>query len=192
MRKEIFFTSVSLIDNPVKEATAQAFRIAEEKGAIISFDPNVRLPLWDHPETEKENIRRYFNRAHIVKVSEEELLLLTGVEEEQEAILTLFSGANKLVIVTKGSKGSSIYTAGSMFEVKVVKVDAQDTTGAGDAFVGGLWYFLQNESKRIDLEVFLSNVTKVVEMGQFAGKCGAITTTRRRAIPALPTLNEVK
>ncbi|ARK30081.1 PfkB family carbohydrate kinase [Halalkalibacter krulwichiae] len=186
------FGSVSLIDHPVKEATAQALSIAETKGAIISFDPNVRLPLWDQAETAKECIRRYFNRAHIVKVSEEELFFLTGVKKEQEAVLTLFGGANKLVLVTKGSKGSSVYTAGSMLEVEAVKVDAQDTTGAGDAFVGGLLYFLQNESKQIDLEAFLSNETKVVEMVQFAGKCGAITTTRRGAIPALPALNDVK
>jgi fructokinase len=186
------FGSVSLIDNPVKEATARALRIAEEKGLIISFDPNVRLPLWDHVETAKETILRYFNRAHIVKVSDEELFFLTDIENEQEALRTLFGGMNKLVIVTKGSNGSSVYTASSTLEVAATKVDAQDTTGAGDAFVGGLLYFLQNELKQIDLVSFLSDEEKVVEMVQFASMCGAITTTRRGAIPALPALTEIK
>ncbi|MFC0472600.1 PfkB family carbohydrate kinase [Halalkalibacter kiskunsagensis] len=186
------FGSVSLIHNPVKEATVEALRIAEEKGLIISFDPNVRLALWDHAEAAKESILCYFNRAHVVKVSDEELFFLTGVEDETEAVRGLFGGVNKLVIVTKGSSGSSVYTTGFALEVAAVKVDAQDTTGAGDAFVGGLLYFLQKETKNKDLASFLTDEEKVKEMVHFASKCGAITTTNRGAIPALPVLSEVK
>ncbi len=186
------FGSVSLIHSPVKEATVEALRIAEEKGLTISFDPNVRLALWDHADTAKESILCYFNRAHIVKVSDEELLFLTGIENEAEAVRGLFGGMNKLVIVTKGALGSSIYTNGFTCEVAALKVDAQDTTGAGDAFVGGLLYFLQKEMKNRNVSSFLIDEEKVKEMVHFASTCGAITTTRRGAIPALPVLSEVK
>jgi fructokinase len=185
------FGSVSLIGHPVREATVEALRIAQEKGLTISFDPNVRLALWDDAETAKECILRYFKQAHIVKISDEELYFLTGIENEREAVYQLFGGMNELVVVTKGALGSVIYTRDYCQSVGALKVEAIDTTGAGDAFVGGLLFFLQKEMKSSSLIDFLKNDEKAREMVSFAGKCGAIATTRRGAIPALPALEGV-
>ena len=82
----LHFCSVSLIDAPIKEAHRRAIEIAKEKGCLISFDPNVRLPLWKNPEDCRKAILEFLPLSNIVKISDEELEFITGIKDEKEAL----------------------------------------------------------------------------------------------------------
>ncbi len=88
----LHFCSVDLIESPMKYAHKKAIKQAKDKGCLISFDPNVRLPLWDCPETCRETILEFLPEADLVKIADEELAFVTGIEEEREAIASLFTG----------------------------------------------------------------------------------------------------
>lgn len=184
----LHFCSVDLIEAPVKYAHLKAISLAKEAGALISFDPNVRLPLWDDPEKCRQTILEFLPFSHVIKISDEELDFITGIPDEKEAISSLFVGDVQHVIYTRGAKGAAWYT--SRFEVSEpgTKVDVIDTTGAGDAFIGALLYQL---SKMHGLNGSIEPEA-ASEMLAFANKAAAITTTRVGAIPSLPTLTEVE
>lgn len=183
----LHFCSVDLVDSPMKQAHLKAIEVVKEKGGLVSFDPNVRLPLWDSAEKCKETIQNFIPTAHIVKISDEELEFVTGISDMDEAIASLFQGDVKVVIYTRGKDGAELYISpdtkyvGSGFSVKV-----QDTTGAGDAFVGGFLYQL------LEKRAVQDNLTDIIhaygqEILQFANASGAITTMGKGAIPALPS-----
>lgn len=187
------FGSISLINEPVRSATKEAIKLAHEKNVVVSFDPNVRLPLWGSEENAKEAILQQIPQSHIVKVSKDELFFLTNVTDEKEAVSQLMTGSVAFLVVTQGAGGCTYYTHNTTGHVSGVSVDSVDTTGAGDAFVGGLLYKLsQNVETVEDLRKLLENKLSVEQDLSFANTCGAITTTKRGAIAALPTLEEVK
>ncbi|WP_433943577.1 carbohydrate kinase family protein [Paenibacillus sp. SN-8-1] len=184
----LHFCSVDLIEAPVKYAHLKAIFLAKEAGALISFDPNVRLPLWDNAENCRQTIHEFLPLCHIVKISDEELDFITSLQDEAEAIASLFVGDVEHVIYTRGANGAVWYTRGFEVSEPGVKVNVIDTTGAGDAFIGAILYQisqLDNFNRRI-------NPAIASEMLAFANKAAAITTTRAGAIPGLPTLTEVK
>ncbi len=186
------FGSISLIDNPVREATIEGMKLANDQNILISFDPNVRLPLWKSEDDAREQILTHIPKSHIVKISEEELFFLSHNENEEEAVFSLFKGAVKLIIVTKGKDGCAYYTKQFSGQVKGIDVTAIDTTGAGDAFVGGLLYQLSDGNNTLeDVDHTLADQQRIERILFFANVCGALTTTKRGAIPALPTKNEV-
>ena len=121
------------------------------------------------------------------EISSDELAFITGIEDEQEAISSLFVGNVKAVVYTKGSEGATWYTSSYEVSVPGKKVQVVDTTGAGDAFIGAMLYQLQlNEG---DLEGIGTN--KVQEIIAFANTAAALTTTRAGAISSLPILSEL-
>jgi fructokinase len=186
----LHFCSVDLVESPMKQAHKKAIRAVKEKGGIVSFDPNVRLPLWENPEVCKQTILTFIPEAHIVKISDEELEFITGIEDEGKAIASLFTGEVKAVIYTKGANGAELYLNGEKFESKGFKANVQDTTGAGDAFIGGfLFKLLENNVSYGELEQLL--VTKAEEFLTFANASGALTTQGKGAISALPTVEEI-
>ncbi|RXJ02303.1 carbohydrate kinase [Anaerobacillus alkaliphilus] len=186
------FGSVSLIEGPVKEATVQGIELAKQSQTIISFDPNIRLPLWKVPELAKKEIMKQIPHVHILKISEEELLFLTNHPNEKEASHSLFKGSVKLILVTKGEKGCTYYTHETSGNVEGIPVQPLDTTGAGDAFVGGLLFQLSQQMTKLeDLDELIVNRELLSDILRFANVCGAITTTKRGAIAALPTKTEV-
>ncbi|CAM3040304.1 carbohydrate kinase [Paenibacillus sediminis] len=183
----LHFCSVDLIEAPVKYAHFKAIRTAKSAGAIISFDPNVRLPLWRDPEECRRTILEFLPLSHIVKISDEELTFITGIEDEKEAIASLFVGDVQHVVYTRGAEGAAWFT--KEFEVSVPGnlVDAEDTTGAGDSFIGALLFqlhLLTDVQQQISRE-------RAEELLTFANAAAAITTTRPGAIPSLPTFSEV-
>ncbi|RRT32146.1 hypothetical protein B296_00058163 [Ensete ventricosum] len=176
------YGSISLITEPCRSAHLKAMEVAREAGALLSYDPNLRLPLWPSAEEAREQILSIWDQADIIKVSDVELEFLTGQESvEDDVVLTLWRPAFKLLVVTLGEKGCKYYTKDFRGSLEGYAVDTVDTTGAGDAFVGAML------RKIVDDQTVLQVEGKLREVLKFANACGAITTTEKGAIPALPT-----
>lgn len=188
----LHFGSVDLVESPMKLAHLKAIKSVKSKGGLISFDPNVRLPLWDSPENCRKTIQMFIPYAHIVKISDEELEFITGIKDKEEAISSLFNGDVKIVVYTKGKDGAELYVSShKKYESTGFKVTVQDTTGAGDAFVGGFLYqLLTKGAVQANLLDIVSEYYE--EILQFANGSGALTTMGKGAIPALPHEEEVR
>ncbi|KAL1808066.1 hypothetical protein ACET3Z_025056 [Daucus carota] len=183
--KVFHYGSISLIVEPCRSAHLKAMEVAKEAGALLSYDPNLRLPLWPSAEEAREKIMSIWDKADVIKVSDNELEFLTGKEVSDEAALSLWHPNLKLLLVTLGEKGCSYYAKSFHGHVRGFHVKAVDTTGAGDSFIGALL------SKLVKDDSILTNEAKLKEAVRFACACGAITTTKKGAIPALPTNSEV-
>ncbi|WP_028400322.1 carbohydrate kinase family protein [Ectobacillus panaciterrae] len=186
----LHFCSVDLVESPMKHAHVKAIRSAKAKGGIISFDPNVRLPLWSDPEDCRKTILEFIPMAHIVKISDEELEFITGVSDIKEAIGSLFTGDVIAVIYTKGAQGAELYLKDRKYDSIGYRVEVQDTTGAGDAFIGGFLYqLLEKDVSQQRLEEVLH--MHYQEILTFANASGALTTTGKGAISSLPKKDEI-
>ncbi|KAL0905301.1 hypothetical protein M5K25_023710 [Dendrobium thyrsiflorum] len=185
-RAKVFhYGSISLITEPCRSAHLKALEVAKEAGLLLSYDPNLRLPLWPSAADAKEQILSIWDQADIIKVSDVELEFLTGGDSlDDEVALTLWRPNLKLLLVTLGEKGCKYYTQDFRGAVAAFRVKQVDTTGAGDAFVGALL------SKIVEDMSVLQDENKLREVLRFANACGAITTTKKGAIPALPNLSE--
>lgn len=179
---------------PVSEAaTLQGIRLAEEAGCLRSFDPNLRFSLWPSPEAARQKILPLLSSADLLKVGDEELEFLMETDNEAQAVKELLDRGITLVVVTKGSGGCSYYTPQLSGQVPVIPVQSVDTTGAGDAFVGGLLYRLAAlDVDRTRIKDLAGNRQALEAALKFANACGAITTTGRGAIPSLPDLATVE
>ena len=186
----LHFCSVSLIDAPIKEAHRRAIEIAKEKGCLISFDPNVRLPLWKNPEDCRKAILEFLPLSNIVKISDEELEFITGIKDEKEALDFLLTGDVKVIIYTKGTNGAEFITKERVIFSPSFKVSAQDTTGAGDSFIGSLLYQVAEGEYSLEQLVDLSE-EKVQEILNFSNATAALTVCKKGAIGALPLKEEV-
>ncbi|CAL9198952.1 probable fructokinase-1 [Musa acuminata AAA Group] len=175
------YGSISLITEPCRSAHLKAMEVARQAGALLSYDPNLRLPLWPSPESAREQIMSIWDQADIIKVSDVELEFLTGQESvEDDVVLTLWRPEFKLLLVTLGEKGCKYYTKDFQGSLDGFAVNTVDTTGAGDAFVGAML------RKIVDDQTVLQEEEKLREVLRFSNACGAITTTKKGAIPALP------
>ena len=142
----LHFCSVDLVDWPVRAAHRKAIGLARRAGAIVSFDPNVRLPLWSSPEECQAAIREFLPYADLVKLSDDEVEFVTGCADERDAAEKLFAMGCRLLIVTRGTDGSAAYTsAGAQGFAETLRVPVTDTTGAGDSFIGSLLYQLTRD-----------------------------------------------
>lgn len=182
----LHFGSITLIDEPVRSATLHAVDIAIESGCLISYDPNLRPALWPDLDAAKTGLLLGLSKANIVKLSEEEAEFLTGASDLEEARNRLWHEKMQLMVITRGSKGCRFYTADHYGEVDSFNVKAVDTTGAGDGFVAGLLQGLLKNPEMIDQPELLA------ELCRFANAVGAIVTTERGGIPALPDLETVR
>ncbi|XP_047316339.1 probable fructokinase-6, chloroplastic [Impatiens glandulifera] len=185
--KIFHYGSISLITEPCKSAHISATKAAKDAGVILSYDPNLRLPLWPSAESARKGILSIWDSADIIKISEEEISFLTNGEDpyDDEVVRKLFHPNLKLLLVTEGADGCRYYTKDFSGRVKGLKVEAVDTTGAGDAFVAGIL-------SQISADILLfQDEGKLRNALQFANVCGALTVTERGAIPALPTKEAV-
>ena len=189
-RDILHFCSVSLIDAPIKEAHRRAIEIAKEKGCLISFDPNVRLPLWKQPEDCRKAILEFLPLSNIVKISDEELEFTTGIKDEKEALDSLLTGDVKVIIYTKGTNGAEFITKERVIFSPSFKVSAQDTTGAGDSLIGSLLDQVAEGEYSLEELVTLSE-EKVQEILTFSNATAALTVCKKGAIGALPLKEEV-
>ncbi|KAK1391116.1 Fructokinase-2 [Heracleum sosnowskyi] len=184
--KVFHYGSISLIVEPCRSAHLKAMEVAKEAGALLSYDPNLRLPLWPSEKEAREKIMSIWEKADLIKVSDNELEFLTGKEVSDKTAMSLWHPNLKLLLVTLGEKGCSYYTKNFHGNVPGFKVKTIDTTGAGDSFVGSLLCKLVKDGS------ILTDEAKLKEVLKYACACGAITTTKKGAIPALPTDPEVQ
>ena len=182
----LHFGSVSLTTDPARSATLHAVKTAKQYGATISYDPNYRASLWSDEATAIERMLEPLNMVDVLKVSDEELPLLTGTSDLEKGSQILADKGIALVLVTLGPDGAYYRFGDHTGHVPGVKVKVGDTNGAGDTFFGAALSQLCKFESLSDMTV--SQLENIIAI---ANKAAAITTSRHGAIPAMPTYGEV-
>lgn len=187
----LHFCSVSLGDFPMRRAHNKAIKYAKENGLIVSFDPNVRLPLFDDHEYLKNVIHEYIQYADILKISDEEVEFIFGNKDIEENLDYLFDQGVKLLVYTSGKDGAVVYTKNVVAHSKGIKVNAVDTTGAGDGFIGCLLYQMAKEN--VDLEqINILTEEQLKTYLDLSNKFCSISVTKEGAIASYPTTEELR
>ncbi len=186
----LHFCSVNLVKSPMKQTHQALIAQAHLADCLVSFDPNIRLPLWHDAKACRKTIVEFLPSAHIVKVSAEELLFLTRLENEQQAVQALFRGKIQVIFVTHGAEGATLYTKQQHVKVPADYVQAIDTTGAGDAFIGAvLATLLEHNVTVATLEAFCTQFAS--PLLTFANRYAGISTTKHGAIASYPVSHEL-
>lgn len=188
-RARIFhFGSLSLTDEPVRSATWSAVAAAKGGGALISFDPNWRPPLWHSRADAIAEMRKALSYADCVKVSAEELALITGKDTVSAGVEELFSlSPAALLAVTDGANGACLSNRRFSVSLPAFRVPTVDTTGAGDAFYGALLSALLETGKAPDALI----AEELTTLLRFANAAGALSTTRKGGISAQPVREDI-
>ncbi len=189
------FGTLSMTHEGVREATLHAVKTAKDAGALISFDPNLREPLWDSMDTAKEQILKGLEFCDILKISDNEIQWLTGKDDYTEGIKHIYGKFDiPLITVSLGKNGSRAYykkgRGGSDFLMveapPFLQENTIETTGAGDTFGGCILHFILEKGLEGLSEADLS------EMLAFANGAASIITTRRGALRVMPEPDEVR
>ena len=180
--------SLSLTNEPARGATLRAISIAKAAGAMISYDPNYRAPLWDSVEIAKEQMRSLLPYVDVMKLSDEETALLTGREEPAEALRFLNDAGVSCAVVTMGPKGALAMLRGETALAEPHDCVRVDTTGAGDAFWGGFLHRLLKSNKSLSA----LTLPEVTEFARYANVVAAICCERRGALLSMPSGQEIQ
>lgn len=185
----LHFGSVSLTQGIARSATIFTARAAHRAGMLVSYDPNYRPALWRTKRDALEWMSLPLPLVDIIKLSEEELPLLTGSEDLEEGSRALEEEGIRLVMITLGAKGAFCRWQGESFTVPSVPAKVADTNGAGDTFMGAVLSRLCRRGEKP-----LENLERgeLEEILAFANRAASITCSRSGAIPAMPTLAEVE
>ena len=178
--KVLHVGSISLIAEPSASATRVALARARAAGCLISCDPNLRLALWPDPEAARAGLLEAVAAADVVKISDDELNFLFGTDDPAEARSHLLAPHHRLIVITYGARGCVWLTHSAEGRLPGFVVEAVEATGAGDGFTAGL---LAGLLDRPDAPLHDARLDAIC---RFACAVGAITTTVRGAIPALP------
>jgi len=182
------FGSITLIHEPARAATLQALEHTLDEGLLISFDPNLRPPLWPSLDQAYEAMHEVIGQCDFLKVSAEEMTFLTGREDLDQGIHALWELGPAVVAVTRGPLGCTICNGEAAFDLPAFRVPVLDTTGCGDAFVAAtLVQVLESGEDITDL-----SVAALQEIFRFANATAALTATAQGAIPGLPGREEVE
>ena len=185
-----FGSATALLGGPSKDTYLKIMKLKSEKHNFISFDPNYRVDLWKDRVDEFRSIsRNCIKYADFVKVSDEEIQIISAEKDIEKGVKEFHRLGAKLVAVTLGKDGTLISNGENSSVISSVKIKSIDSTGAGDAFVGAFLYKIAQVDNPITL---IGNFEKIKEIVSFCNKVGAITCTKLGAIDALPTLEEVE
>ena len=185
---ELFhYGSVSLSHSPSREATLHAIRSAKASGARLSYDPNLRLMLWDDAANAKRWIWEVMPYADVVKISDEEWEFVTGDADFEQGIERILGLGVKLLVVTLGERGCYYTNGFANGFVDGFTVDVVDTLGAGDAFVAAMLAQLRQYMDLTALEQ-----KQLDPIMRYANAAGALATQKVGVIPSLPTPSEVE
>lgn len=186
--KIFHFGTLSMTHDTVREATKKALKIAKESGALVSFDPNLRPPLWKSLDDAKVQTAYGLGLCDILKISDNEIQWFSGEEDYDAGIAKLRSEYNiPLVLLSMGRDGSRAYYKDLRVEVPAfIQENTIETTGAGDTFGACCLHYV--------LEHGLDNLTEenLSEMLTFANAAASIVTTRKGALRVMPEVEEVK
>lgn len=186
--KAFHFGTLSLTDEPARATTYRAVAYAKERGKLITFDPNLRKPLWKDLDTAKEQMLWGLSQADVVKISDEEIEFLFGLNPQEGARKILNDYGVKLVFATCGADGcwfENQNACGHVDSLKGIKV--VDTTGAGDIFGGSaVWKVLQTGKRPEEL-----NEAELREAVRFACTAAGLSTTKPGGISSVPEEEEV-
>lgn len=180
--------SLSLTDEPAKSATLHALKVASENSTYISYDPNYRAPLWQSREKAIKEMRSVLPYVDIIKISDEEINLLTDCHTPQDAAAELLAKGISCVIITMGADGAYVATNDGEIKVDAMNVEVVDTTGAGDSFMGA-FLFMASKEEKAPKDITIADAKR---FAIFASKVSGICVSRRGAINAMPTFEEVK
>lgn len=179
--------SLSLTAEPSKSTTMKALEIAKDAGCIISYDPNYREALWKCKEVAIEGMRSVISYVDVMKLSDEETVLLTDYAEPEKAAKRLVEQGVSIVAVTLGADGALVCTKDGCVTVKGFKTNMVDSTGAGDSFWGGFLSCLLESDKQLE-ELSLNEISSFVRYGNAVA---SLCVEKRGAIPAMPTVSEI-
>ena len=182
------FGSLSMTDEPCRSASREAIALAEASGALLSFDPNLREPLWHSLDDAKEQILYGMAPCQILKISDNEIQWLSGLEDYDEGIAWLRSQFNiPLILLSLGKDGSRAYCGDVRVEVPAhLMPNTIETTGAGDTFFGGVLHYILEHGWHPYSEAELN------EMLAFANAGAALITTRKGALRVMPERSEIE
>ena len=185
---EIFnFGTLSMTDEYIADVTMNAVKKAKESGAVISFDPNLRPPLWKDMEDARQRMWYGISQCDILKISDDEIAFLSGTEDIDSGIECIMQKSQpKLICATMGKNGSKAYYNGeSVFSQPFLRNDTIETTGAGDTFMACvLNAVLENGLEQLSHD-------KLADMLRFANAASSIITTRKGALKVMPAKEEI-
>lgn len=186
--KIFHFGTLSMTHEGVRAATKKAIAIAQESECIISFDPNLREPLWESMNDAKEQVLYGLEHCNILKISDNEIQWLTGKEDYNEGVEWILERYDiPLILVSMGKEGSRAYYNGMIVEKSAfVQKNTVETTGAGDTFCACvLHYICMNGLDGLTQE-------KLTDMLTFANAAASIITTRKGALRVMPDEYEIR
>lgn len=186
--KVFHFGTLSSTHEGVREATRYAIDVAKEAGCLVSFDPNLRPPLWKTLEDARKEIEYGLSKTDILKISDNEVEFLCGTSDYDEGAKMLIEKYNiPFVCVTLGKDGSRAYYKGMRVEVPgFVQKNTIETTGAGDTFCGCMLHYI--------IQHGLEDLTEenLRELLTFANAAASVITTRKGALAVMPSKEEVE
>ena len=184
----LHFGSVSLTGGEARQTTLYAVEEARRRGVLVSYDPNYRQALWPSQEEAVSWMKRPLPLVDVLKLSDEELPLLTGTGDPEEGTALLREMGIPLVLLTLGGAGACYRLGESFGRVDGVKTTVADTNGAGDTFLGAV---LSRLCRRPAGPLEGLTAGELEEIVVFANRAAAKTCSRSGAIPAMPTLEEL-
>lgn len=185
--KIFHFGTLSMTHENVRAATKKAIRLAAEAGAVISFDPNLRPPLWDSMEHAKEQVLYGLSCCQVLKISDNEIQWLTGQEDYTEGVRWIRERYSiPLILVSMGKEGSRAYYQDKIVEVKpFLQKNTIETTGAGDTFCGCVLHYVC----KYGLDGLTEDILQ--EMLTFANGAASLITTKKGALRVMPSVEEI-
>lgn len=184
----LHFGSLCLTAEPARTAVMSCVEYAKCRNKLISYDPNYRSHQWSDVDTAVLTMKTAMQYSDIVKVSEDELRLITGLDSLLPSIASIFAMGVKILCVTQGAKGCIVATPKMIESYPAFKTTIVDTLGAGDSFFGG---FLHKLCKTAKLPEELEP-SEIEEMAMIGNACGALTSSKKGAIPSMPSADEVQ
>lgn len=186
--KIFHFGSVSLTDEPSRSATLSAAEYAKNNGVTVAYDPNYRASLWESEEAAIKQMQNALKLADLVKISDEETILLTGEKDFAKAAERIIESGAKIAVVTLGKDGAYVCTKDGGAQVDGFNVTAVDCTGAGDSFWGAFLLKVAQSGKKPE-EISLDELK---DFAHFANAAASFCVERNGAIPSLPTIKDIE
>lgn len=185
--KIFHFGTLSLTDEPTRSATYQAVAYAKSRGKLITYDPNLRKPLWKSMEEARKQILWGLAQADVVKISDEEVEFLWNCTPEEGADKLLREYGVSLAMVTLGPRGAYLKNQNGECYVASPKVSPIDTTGAGDIFGGSA------VSRILEFGIVPGELTteQMNTVGSFAATAASLSTEKSGGIPSIPEMETV-